>query len=164
MTEVAVGLGSNEGDRRARLREAVAGLGELGRLVAVSPLYETAPIGGPEQDPHLNAVVILETPLEPGELLEGLLALERRAGRERRVRWGPRTLDLDLLLYGDEELEEDGLSVPHPRMIERRFVLRPLLDLRPDARLPDGRRLDGLLGEVEGQEIRRVEGPDWARP
>ena len=139
----------------------MAGLGELGEVAAVSPLYETAPIGGPDQGPYLNAVVILVTGREPRALLEGLLAIEQRMGRERRERWGPRTLDLDLLLYDRRMIDEPGLSVPHPRLTERRFVLQPLVDADPDAALPDGRRLTGWLEAVSGQEMALTAGPGW---
>jgi 2-amino-4-hydroxy-6-hydroxymethyldihydropteridine diphosphokinase len=159
---VAVGLGANLGDRRSTLGRAAASLGRLGERTAVSPLYETAPVGGPPQPDYLNAVVVLETPLGPRAVLEGLLGLEREAGRIRRRRWGPRSLDLDLLLYGDREVDEPGLRVPHPRMAERRFVLEPLLAAWPEARLPDGTTVVSLLGAVSGQEVRRVAGPEWA--
>lgn len=159
---VAIGLGSNLGDRRGHLRRALQGLRALGRPAAVSSLYETAPIGGPDQDPYLNAVVVLETELEPRRLFEQLLRLEREAGRERRRRWAPRTLDLDLLLYGSEELDDPDLTVPHPRMEERRFVLEPLAEVWPEAPLPGGRRPADLLEEVADQEARRVEDPSWA--
>jgi 2-amino-4-hydroxy-6-hydroxymethyldihydropteridine diphosphokinase len=159
---VAVGLGANLGDRRTALRRAVASLGGLGERVAVSPLYETAPVGGPPQPHYLNAVVVLETGLGPRALLDRLLGLEREAGRIRRGRWGPRRLDLDLLLFADREIEEPGLRVPHPRMAERRFVLEPLLAAWPAARLPDGTPVASLLDGVGEQEVRRVAGPEWA--
>jgi 2-amino-4-hydroxy-6-hydroxymethyldihydropteridine diphosphokinase len=160
---VAIGLGANLGDRRATLSGAAASLGTLGERTAVSPLYETAPVGGPPQPHYLNAVVVLETPLGPRALLDRLLALEREAGRTRGRRWGPRLLDLDLLLFGDREIDEPGLRVPHPRMGERRFVLEPLLAAWPTARLPDGTPVASLLDGVEDQEVRRVAGPEWAR-
>lgn len=123
-------LGSNLGDRRARLRDAVAG---LPGVVAVSGVYETDPVGGPAgQPPYLNAVVELETDLSPPELLEVAHELEAAAGRERAERWGPRTLDVDVLLVGDLSVDEPDLVVPHPRMWERPFVLVPLHDLAPE--------------------------------
>jgi 2-amino-4-hydroxy-6-hydroxymethyldihydropteridine diphosphokinase len=123
-------LGSNLGDRRAHLREAVAALPDV---VAVSPVYETSPVGGPEgQGPYLNCVVELQTELEPRELLAVAQRLEAAAGRERKERWGPRTLDVDVLLVDDLTVEEPDLVVPHPRMWERRFVLVPLADLAPE--------------------------------
>lgn len=125
-----LGLGSNLGDRWQYLREAVAALPDV---VAVSPVYETSPVGGPEgQGPYLNVVVELSTELTPRELLELAHVLEEAARRERHERWGPRTLDVDVLLVGDLTVDEPDLIVPHPRMWERRFVLAPLADLAPD--------------------------------
>ena len=161
MATVAVGLGANLGDRRSTLRRAAASLSGLGERTAVSPLYETAPVGGPPQPDYLNAVVVLETSLGPRALLDRLLSLEREAGRVRRRRWGPRLLDLDLLLYGDREIDLPGLRVPHPRMAERRFVLEPLLAAWPAASLPDGTPVASLLDGLAGQEVRRVGGPEW---
>ena len=123
-------LGSNQGDRWAHLRRAVAGLPDV---VAVSPVYETAPVGGPSgQGAFLNAVVELETELGPRQLLEAGRRLEEAAGRVRAERWGPRTLDVDVLLVGDLAVHEPDLEVPHPRMWERAFVLVPLRDLAPE--------------------------------
>ncbi len=160
--EAAVGLGSNLGDREAHLRQAVGGLGALGDVVAVSSLYETAPIGGVPQAPYLNAVAVVATSLGARALLDGLLGLEAAAGRERRERWGPRTLDCDLLLYGDATVDEPGLRVPHPRLTERRFVLEPLLEIRPAATLPDGTVLEPLLDAVAGQQVAAVARREWA--
>ena len=125
-----LGLGSNLGDRWQYLREAVAALPDV---VAVSPVYETSPVGGPEgQGPYLNVVVELSTELTPRELLEVAQSLEAAAARERTQRWGPRTLDVDVLLVDDLAVDEPDLVVPHPRMWERRFVLAPLADLAPE--------------------------------
>jgi 2-amino-4-hydroxy-6-hydroxymethyldihydropteridine diphosphokinase len=138
-----VALGSNLGDRRALLEDAVERLGALSgsRVVRASPWIETAAVGGPPGQPsYLNGVVELETELAPRELLEQLLALERRAGRVRGEPNAPRTLDLDLLLYGDVDAREPGLVVPHPRMEEREFVLEPLAHIAPSLRLPRSRR------------------------
>ena len=130
-----LGLGSNLGDRLAYLREAVASLPDV---VAVSPVYETSPVGGPEgQGPYLNCVVELSTDLGPRALLDVAHRLEAAAGRERGERWGPRTLDVDVLLVDDLTVDEPDLVVPHPRMWERRFVLAPLADLAPKL-LPEG--------------------------
>jgi len=134
---VFLGLGSNLGDREAALRGAVTSLAGHGfRVTAASSLYLTEPVGGPPQGWFLNAVVGGETTLEPAALLEACLAIERAAGRERAQPNGPRTLDLDLLLYGERVVEAPGLSVPHPRLHERRFVLVPLVELAPEARHP----------------------------
>ena len=128
-----IGLGSNLGDRRAHLRAAVEGLQVGGDVVAVSPLYETEPVGGPAgQDNFLNLVVELRTADTPRELLERCRALEAAADRVRQERWGPRTLDADVLWVEGEEVDEPDLTVPHPRLWERRFVLAPLADLAPD--------------------------------
>ncbi len=125
-----LGLGSNLGDRRQHLRDAVASLPDV---VAVSPVYETDPVGGPVgQDPYLNLVVELDTTRSPRELLEVAHAAEERAHRVRRERWGPRTLDVDVLLVGDLVVDEPDLVVPHPRLWERAFVLIPLADLAPE--------------------------------
>ncbi|HEX3796075.1 MAG TPA: 2-amino-4-hydroxy-6-hydroxymethyldihydropteridine diphosphokinase [Acidimicrobiales bacterium] len=127
-----LGLGSNLGDRRATLVEAVAQLSAGGDVIAVSPVYETEPVGGPEQGPYLNLVVELATTDTPQALLARCQALEVAAHRVRTVRFGPRTLDADVLLVGDLMVATPDLEVPHPRMWERRFVLQPLSDLAPD--------------------------------
>ena len=125
-----LGLGANLGDRRARLREAVAALPDV---VAVSPVYETEPVGGPAGQPaYLNLVVELETERSPRDLLDIARRLEAAAGRVRVEHHGPRTLDVDVLLVGDLVVDEEDLIVPHPRMRERHFVLRPLADLAPE--------------------------------
>src|SRR5262249_40862114 len=124
-------------------------------VAAVSSAYESAPWGPVEQPPYLNAAAALETTLGPHELLGVLLAVEADLGRVRDVRWGPRTCDLDLLLYGDERIQTDDLVVPHPRLAERRFVLDPLLELDPDLHLPDGRALASLAPAITSQEVER---------
>jgi 2-amino-4-hydroxy-6-hydroxymethyldihydropteridine diphosphokinase len=129
-----LGLGSNQGDRLARLQGAIDGLGATPgvRVVAVSPVYETEPVGGPAQDEYLNAVVGIDTSLSPRELLGVAKDLEAEAGRAPGgERWGPRPLDVDVLLVGHELLNEPDLVVPHPRLFERHFVLAPLADLDP---------------------------------
>lgn len=125
-----LGLGSNLGDRRARLREAVS---SLQPVIAVSPVYESEPIGGPSgQENYLNIVVEIGTDLTPRQLLGVCHRLETAAGRVRGQRWGPRTLDVDILWHEGGPVDEDDLVVPHPRMIERRFVMAPLADVAPD--------------------------------
>ena len=137
-----LGLGSNLGDRAAHLQFAVEGLAaRAGRVVAISPVYETEPVGGPPQPDYLNAVVEVATVLRPRSLLEACLGVEAVMGRVRAERWGPRTVDLDVLTYGDEQIDKPGLTIPHPRMLDRVFVLVPLLELEPDLRLPDGRHV-----------------------
>ena len=133
MHRAFIGLGSNLGDRRARLEAAVAGLRAGGDVRATSPLYETDPVGGPEdQGGYLNLVVELWTDDGPRELLARCQAVEAAGDRVRTVRWGPRTVDADVLWVDGWEVDEADLIVPHPRMWERRFVLAPLRDLAPD--------------------------------
>lgn len=146
MTRAFLGLGSNLGDRRAHLRTAVGALEEWG-LRAVSPLYETDPVGGPEQGRYLNLVVELDTKCSPRELLVLCQRLERDAGRVREERWGPRTLDVDVLWIDGAVVDDPDLTVPHPRMWERRFVLAPLHDLAPD--LVDAAAVARSEGEVQ---------------
>jgi 2-amino-4-hydroxy-6-hydroxymethyldihydropteridine diphosphokinase len=140
VTRAYVGLGSNLGDRMAALDAAVRALDAdvQTHVMAVSQVYETEPVGGPEQDPYLNAVAVLETDRGPRELLALLLATEDGLGRVRGERWGPRTLDLDLLLYDGPPIDSPELTVPHPRAKERASVLVPLVDADPFARFPDG--------------------------
>lgn len=161
MTRAAIGLGSNLGDRLAHLRAGAAGLRALGRLAALSSLYESAPVGPVEQGPFLNAVAVIDTSLGPEELLAGLLRIEARRGRERRQRWGPRPLDLDLLVYGGLVVAGPGLAVPHPHLGERRFVVEPLAEVWPDAPVGSGRRLGRLLVAVSDQEVVRVSREEW---
>ena len=143
-----IGLGSNLGDREATLREALRRLGAVDGIavVAVSSFRETDPVGKVDQPRFVNAAAELQTSLRPHDLLNRLLEVERALGRDRarEERWGTRTVDLDLLLYGDETVEEPGLEVPHPRLAERAFVLEPLLELDPELRLPNGRPLREL--------------------
>jgi 2-amino-4-hydroxy-6-hydroxymethyldihydropteridine diphosphokinase len=146
MTRAYVGLGANLGNREGTIRAAVA---QLPGVVAVSPLRETDPVGVTDQPQFLNGVAALETELPPRELLDVLLAVERGLGRERRERWGPRTIVLDLLLYGDEVIDEDGLTVPHPRLRERRFVLEPLAGLAPTLVVPGLGGVEELLAELD---------------
>ena len=129
-----IGVGSNLGDRRHLIECAQAALMTRPaiKFLRRAPIYETRPVGGPPQGLYLNTVWEIETGLSAGELLEVLLAVEKRLGRERREKNGPRTIDLDLLFYGDEVIKEGGLVVPHPRLHERWFVLKPLWDLRAD--------------------------------
>ncbi|KQZ67933.1 MULTISPECIES: 2-amino-4-hydroxy-6-hydroxymethyldihydropteridine diphosphokinase [unclassified Lysobacter] len=156
--EVAfVGLGSNLGDSAAILRGAFAALAELPgtRLLRASSLYRTPAWGVTAQPDFVNAAAMLETGLSPQALLAAMLAIEREAGRDRRDdgsdRWGPRTLDLDLLLYGQRSLDEPGLRVPHPHLHERAFALLPLLEIAPDAHIPGiGPAREALAGLEPG--------------
>ena len=146
MTRAYIGLGSNLGDREATMRAAVAA---LPGVLAVSTLRETEPVGVTDQPAFLNGAAAVETELTPRELLETLLAIERALGRERRERWGPRTIDLDLLLYGAETVDEPGLTVPHPHLHERRFALEPLAELDPELEIPGRGRIRDLLAELD---------------
>ena len=143
-----LGLGSNLGDREANLRMAVAGVTDL---VAVSPVYESSPVGGPPQDDFLNAVAALDTGLSPRQLLDLCRRLEEQAGRVRTVRWGPRTLDVDVLLIDDLVVDEPDLVVPHPRMMERAFVLAPLADL--DSSLVPADRAEWARGQLRRTDL-----------
>jgi 2-amino-4-hydroxy-6-hydroxymethyldihydropteridine diphosphokinase len=146
VTVAYVGLGANLGDREATIRAAVAA---LPGVFAVSSLRETDPVGNTDQPRFLNGVAALETSLSARELLDVLLSVERGLGRERRERWGPRTIDLDLLLYGDETIDEPGLTVPHPRLHERRFALEPLAELDSELVVPGRGPLKDLLAELD---------------
>ncbi|HET8893403.1 MAG TPA: 2-amino-4-hydroxy-6-hydroxymethyldihydropteridine diphosphokinase [Gaiellaceae bacterium] len=152
MTAAYVALGSNLGDREATLRAAVDALAatEGVEVVAVSRLIDTAPVGNVDQPRFLNGVVALETELPARELLDLLLAVEQRFGRVREgvPAQGPRTLDLDLLLYGDAQIDEPGLRVPHPRLHERSFVLEPLADVAPGLEVPGKGPIQALLARV----------------
>lgn len=156
MTRAAIGLGSNMGDRHAHLDSARLSLAKLGTEVAASSIYETAPVGPVEQGPFLNAVVVIETDRAPVHLMAALFEIEQRHGRLRDLKWGPRTLDLDLLLFGSEDVDLPGLRVPHKELANRRFALEPLVEAWPNAAFPDGRRLIDCLGEVSDQEVARL--------
>lgn len=149
-----VGLGANLGDARGSVLAALAALGDMPQttLVASSSLYRSAPVDAAGPD-FINAVAALDTGLAPLALLDALQALEGRFGRERPYRNAPRTLDLDLLLYGEQELHGERLTVPHPRLHERAFVLRPLAELAPGLQLPGGETLAALLPAVQAQAI-----------
>jgi 2-amino-4-hydroxy-6-hydroxymethyldihydropteridine diphosphokinase len=141
-----VGVGANIGDREGTIRAAIAA---LPGVVAVSKLRETEPVGVTDQPAFLNGAVAVETELSARELLEILLMIERGLGRERGERWGPRTIDLDLLLYGGETVDEPGLTVPHPSLHERRFALEPLAELDPELVVPGRGRVRDLLAALD---------------
>jgi 2-amino-4-hydroxy-6-hydroxymethyldihydropteridine diphosphokinase len=148
VTRAYVGLGANLGDREATMRRAIELLGD--EVVAVSSFRETDPVGYEDQPRFLNAAVALEMELSPRELLDRLLAVERELGRTRDgPRYGPRTIDLDLLLYGDVVVDEPGLRVPHPRLAGRRFVLEPLVELDPGLTIPGAGAVSALLAGLE---------------
>lgn len=140
MSTVFIGFGSNMGDRERNIREALRMLEERGaaRVVRVSSLVETAPVGVVDQPDFVNGVAQLETDLPPRELLAVALDVERQMGRERTIRWGPRVIDIDILLYDELVVSEEGLIIPHPEMMNRSFVLEPLAVIAPDLILPSG--------------------------
>ena len=154
-----IGIGSNLADPVSQVQQAVLALEQLPRThaIACSPLYRSKPWGVPGQPDYINAVAALETTLPALELLTHLQAIETARGRVRTVRWGPRTLDLDILLYGGLQLDGPRLTIPHPRLRERAFVLYPLRDLAPDLHLPDGTTLAELLEQCPPWELERVE-------
>lgn len=136
MLRAVIGLGSNLGDRLATLREATRRIVATAEVLAASPIYETAPVGGPAQGAFLNAALLVSFEGTPRALLDHLLAVEQSLGRVRLERWGPRTIDLDVLWIEGVVVAEPGLTVPHPRLTERAFALLPMLDVAPDARDP----------------------------
>ena len=152
MSRAYVGLGANLGPREVTLLRAVdllAGEHDI-EVLAVSQLRETEPVGNTDQPGFLNGAVAIETTLSPHQLLDALLRAERELGRVRDgARWGPRTIDLDLLLYGDEIVDEPGLRVPHPRLQERRFALEPLVDLEPELAIPGIGKASELLARLD---------------
>ncbi|WP_159888015.1 2-amino-4-hydroxy-6-hydroxymethyldihydropteridine diphosphokinase [Paenibacillus puerhi] len=149
-----IALGSNMGDRERYLSEAIRLLGEDSGIhtASCSGIYETEPVGYTDQDSFLNMVVAVRTSHPPYELLKRMQQVEQRLGRKREVRWGPRTIDLDLLLFGDVRQDDPDLILPHPRMMERAFVLVPLIDAMEKLEVPDARAFRERLEWVEGKE------------
>jgi 2-amino-4-hydroxy-6-hydroxymethyldihydropteridine diphosphokinase len=161
---VYLGLGGNLGDRAARLREGLWRLAPDVGIEAVSSLYETDPVGVVDQPAFLNAVCRGRTALEPQALLDRVKEIERAAGRRAGPRWGPRPLDIDILLYGDRVISSPNLQIPHPRLAERAFVLCPLADLAPAQVVPGLRRtVQELLATVDRRGVRKVAEPGWER-
>jgi 2-amino-4-hydroxy-6-hydroxymethyldihydropteridine diphosphokinase len=161
---VYLGLGANLGDRLVALRDGLAHLGPFAEVERVSSLYETEPVGGPPQPPYYNAVCRVRTALTLERLLRELKQLEQLAGRRPGVRWGPRPLDLDILLAGDTLLQSPDLQVPHPRLAERAFVLIPLAELAPALWIPSaGATAADMRDRVDCSGVRLVAGPDWWR-
>lgn len=152
-----IGIGANLGDALANVDDALARLGALPstRLLASSPRYRTAPIDSSGDD-YINAVARIDTALGPHELLDALQSIEQAHGRERPYRNAPRTLDLDVLLYGDQLIDTPNLQVPHPRMLERAFVLVPLLEIAPDVAVPGAGPAQQFAAAVAGQQITRI--------
>jgi 2-amino-4-hydroxy-6-hydroxymethyldihydropteridine diphosphokinase len=154
MTVSFVGVGSNVGERERFCRRAIAELDAADgvHVRAVSSLYETSPVGGPPQRSFVNMVAKIETKLSARELLDACKSIESLLGREPAgIRWGPRVADLDILTFGDEKVNESDLEIPHPRIVDRRFVLVPLLEIEPEATDPWGKRYSDWLDQAEGE-------------
>ncbi len=161
---VYLGLGANLGDRQRNLAVALRRLEPLVRIEAVSSLYETDPVGPQDQPPFLNAVCRAVTGLPPRGLLRHVKEVEREIGRRGGERWGPRPIDIDLLLYGEIVLDEDGLRVPHPELARRAFVLVPLAELDTGLRHPElDRTIASLAEEADRSGVRLRSGPGWEK-
>lgn len=152
--QAVIALGANLGEADMALIEALRVISELPhtQVIASSRIFRTAPIGGPEQPDYRNAVAIISTQLTPVELLSALNAIENAHGRERSVRWGPRTLDLDIITFDDLRSDDPYLTLPHPRAHERAFVLMPWCDADPNAQWVDGRRIDAMGTDLGDQD------------
>lgn len=157
-TTAYIGLGSNLADPASQLAHAVAELAGLPGTVleAQSPFYASRPVGPADQPDFINGAVRLATNLDAHQLLDQMQAIEQAHGRVRVQHWGPRTLDLDLLLFGNAEIHDDRLAVPHPELPNRDFVLQPLLDLAPDLTLPDGRTIVALRRDCPDNQLRKL--------
>ena len=157
MARAFLGLGSNLGDREANIRESIERLSHHPiRIEKVSSIYETAPVGLTDQPDFLNAVIEIETDLDPFELLDVVMNVEKELGRVRNIRWGPRVIDIDVLLYDDAIIDTPELVVPHPRMTERAFVMAPLAEIAPDLKLSDGRTPIEILEDLRDQSVKRI--------
>jgi 2-amino-4-hydroxy-6-hydroxymethyldihydropteridine diphosphokinase len=146
--KAVIALGSNLGNRELNIDSAVAELAKILEITHLSTNHETDPVGGPEQPKFLNAVLIAETELDPRELLIAMLEIENKLGRKREVHWGPRTIDLDLIILGDEVIDSEVLVLPHPRAHERRFVLEPWLEIDPAAQIPGIGQVESILQRI----------------
>ena len=143
-----IALGSNLGNRELNIDSAIAELAKIIEITHLSTNHETDPVGGPEQPKYLNAVLIAETQLDPHELLISMLEIENKLGRKREIHWGPRTIDLDLIVVGDEVVVSDVLVLPHPRAHERKFVLEPWLEIDPIAQIPGFGLVESILQRI----------------
>jgi 2-amino-4-hydroxy-6-hydroxymethyldihydropteridine diphosphokinase len=143
-----IALGSNLGNRELNIDSAIAELAKIIEITHLSTNHETDPVGGPEQPKYLNAILIAETHLDPHELLISMLEIENKLGRKREIHWGPRTIDLDLIVVGDEVVVSDVLVLPHPRAHERKFVLEPWLEIDPTAQIPGLGSVESILQRI----------------
>jgi 2-amino-4-hydroxy-6-hydroxymethyldihydropteridine diphosphokinase len=157
-SRAVLAVGTNLGDRLGTLQGCVLAIDRLPgtNVLAISPVYETVPVGGPPQPDYLNAVLVVQTGLRPGDLLEAVHRIEADFGRIREERFGPRTLDIDIISYADEISSDPALTLPHPRAHERAFVLAPWYDIDPEAELPGGGSVGQLLAGLGGDGIRRM--------
>jgi 2-amino-4-hydroxy-6-hydroxymethyldihydropteridine diphosphokinase len=143
-----IALGSNLGNRELNIDSAIAELAKIIEITHLSTNHETDPVGGPEQPKYLNAILIAETHLDPHELLISMLEIENKLGRKREIHWGPRTIDLDLIVVGDEVVVSDVLVLPHPRAHERKFVLEPWFEIDPTAQIPGFGLVESILQRI----------------
>ena len=146
--KAVIALGSNLGNRELNIDSAVAELAKIIEITHLSTNHETDPVGGPDQPKYLNAIAIAETELDPRELLIAMLEIENKLGRKREVHWGPRTMDLDLIIFGEEVIDSEVLVLPHPRAHERKFVLEPWLEVDPTAEIPGQGRVESILQRI----------------
>lgn len=163
MVTAYIGLGANLGDREANINRALVEIARSAgcKLTRVSSIYETEPVGFRDQPDFLNAVAEIETDLRPRELMAVLSEIERRIGRKEIFKWGPRIVDLDILLYGDQSLKEDNLEIPHPEMRQRAFVLTPLAEIAPQVRHPaSGLTAQEMSAEIGGEGVRKRRSPE----
>jgi 2-amino-4-hydroxy-6-hydroxymethyldihydropteridine diphosphokinase len=143
-----IALGSNLGNRELNIDSAIAELAKIIEITHLSTNHETDPVGGPEQPKYLNAILIAETELDPHELLISMLEIENKLGRKREIHWGPRTIDLDLIVVGDEVVVSNVLVLPHPRAHERKFVLEPWFEIDPTAQIPGHGLVESILQRI----------------
>ena len=162
-TDAVLGLGSNVGERRVALAGAVDALRAHPdiEIIAASPLYESEPWGMTSQQDFLNAAVRVATPLAPADLLAAILAIEFSLGRMRGKKWGPRSIDIDILVFGDEAIDVPGLTIPHPHLTERAFALAPLVDVMAEA-VVAGKSARQWLAQLAHKGLKKVSGPEWA--
>ena len=164
-TTAYLALGANIGGPRDNMRAAVRLLGESGacHVTAVSSLYLTKPVGITDQPDFLNAVIAVRTTLSPAELLDLCRNVENTLGRKRTIRWGPRVIDIDILLYGDAVISEENLVIPHPDMVDRAFVMVPLAEIAPDILLPGRLNARDAAEKLDRGDVLLIEGPSWSR-